>query len=330
MPPPGRRSVPDNLDPLVDTLSNVVGILLIVVLLTQIQLGDALTRVSELDFLRTREERAREQMPAETRALRLRREALLRRTDVDLEESILLAQEMLASLAESAASRSRDRSRTLSELREELARSRLDLRAKKAARDRRDGYAVQLQRVPKEMVARLPDPTVVRGKESWILVRGGRIYLADRAALFEQGQRAISRVLGLDTQVRRIRPDEFESVARYLRKRTVGDATFRWHLKPGRDVRVELVWRNQDRGLEYPDLASNPSMRIWLAARSPELDFISFHVWSDSFEAYLAAREVIESAGFRAGWRGYEATDELDLPLRMGRPEPEIRAILVD
>ena len=40
-----RRAVADNLGPLVDTLANVVGILVIVLALTQIELGGALDRV---------------------------------------------------------------------------------------------------------------------------------------------------------------------------------------------------------------------------------------------------------------------------------------------
>ena len=72
-----RRSLPDNLDPLVDTLSNVVGILVIVIALTQIQMGDALSRVAELDLLRLREERVLAAVPAVFGDLETRRDALL-------------------------------------------------------------------------------------------------------------------------------------------------------------------------------------------------------------------------------------------------------------
>jgi len=327
MASPGRRSVPDNLDPLVDTLSNVVGILVIVVALTQIQLGDALTRVAELDFLRTREVRAQQSMPAETAALVDRRDALLRRTDGSVEESIALATKMLAGLKQVV---SGDESPSLAELRERLNWSQNEIKDGQAALDRREQYAGGLERVPKQMVARLPDPTVVQGKKSWIFVRNGRIYLADRERLFEEGQRAIGRVLGEITRNRRIRPDEFAAIARYLRKREAGDGSFRWHLKTEPDVRVELVWRSRDEGLEYPGLGETTAMRSWLAARSPEIDFIQFHVWGDSFEAYLRAREVLEAAGFRAGWQGYEVEKEFELPVRIGQATPEVGPVLVD
>lgn len=332
MPPPGRRTVPDNLDPLVDTLSNVVGILVIVVALTQIQLGETLARVTELDFLRTREERARDLIPAEVAALSARREALLRRTDVGIEESVALATEMLATLSKMETVAPGGESASLTDLRERLEISQDRLSERRAALERRENYVEHLQHVPKRMVARLPDPEIVQGKESWILVRHGRIFLADRERLFEAGQDAIGRVLGLgvDAGDRRIRPDEFESVARYLRKRDVGAGSFRWYLKTQPDVRVELAWRSPDEGLEHPGLGATVAMRSWLAARSPDIDVIRFHVWGDSFEAYLVAREVIEAAGFRAGWRGYEVGDELDLPLRIGGAAPEVRPLLVD
>jgi hypothetical protein len=330
MPPPGRRTVPDSLDPLVDTLSNVVGILVIVVVLTQLQLGDALERVAEIDLLRTREERAQGLMPAEADALGLRRDALLRRTDEGVEDSILLAEEALAALLEIAPVAPGDESQSLDELRERLELSKLELNDERAALDKRGDYAGELQQVPKKMVARLPDPQVVQGKISWILVRNGRIYLVDREKLFDQGQRAIGRVLGEITRDRRIRRDEYKAVARYFRKRDVGAGSFRWHLKTEPDIRVELAWRSLDEGLEHPGLGAKRAMRSWLAERSPEIDFIRFHVWADSFEAYLEAREVVEAAGFRAGWQGYEVGDELDVPLSIGRPAPEVGPIQVD
>jgi hypothetical protein len=330
MPPPARRTVPDNLDPLVDTLSNVVGILVIVVVLTQLQLGDALTRVAELDVLRTREARVRDSMPAESEALAQRRDALLRRTDGSVEEAIELAEETLSALSKIGAVAPGDGSRSLSELRERLDKSQVELNEERAALEQRDNHIAALQQVPKRLVARLPDPKTMQGKESWILVRNGRIYLADREKLFDQGQNAISRVLGESTRDRFIRPDEFEAVSRYFRKRDVGAGGFRWRLKTEPDVRVELVWRSPDQGLDHTGLAGNLAMRSWLAARSSDIDVILFQVWADSFEAYLAAREVVEAAGFNAGWRGYEIEDELELPIRIGRAAPEVGPIRVD
>jgi hypothetical protein len=129
---------------------------------------------------------------------------------------------------------------------------------------------------------------------------------------------------------RRIRVDEFDTVARYLRKREIGDGNFRLQLQTEPDIRVQLEWRSQDAGLEHNDLSTSRAMREWLVARSPEVDLIKFHVWADSFEAYLAAREVVEKAGFRAGWVGHEIEQDFELRLSFGPPEPKTGPIEVD
>jgi hypothetical protein len=329
MPPPERRSVPDNLDPLVDTLSNVVGILVIVVALTQIQLGDALARVVELDRMRGEQERVRDSFPTEAEQQAARRDVLALRTEADLDEAASMAIETLSKLAELDSAAETDARESIDLLERRLDASKEKLDESVRMRDQRALYEARLQTVPKNMVARLPDPQVFQGKESWIMVRYGRVYLSDREALLENGSRAISRILqdGID---RRIRGDEFDSVARYLRKREVGDGNFRWQLETDPNIRVELEWRSEDAGLEHNDLSTSRAMREWLVARSPEVDLIKFHVWADSFEAYLAAREVVEEAGFRAGWIGYEIEQDFDLGLRFGPPEPRTGPVEVD
>ena len=324
--------MPDNLDPLVDTLSNVVGILVIVVALTQLQLGDALERVVQLDRMRSEQEAARGLLPSEAEQLAARRDVLQRRTEVDLDEAAQMASETLSRLAALESDPEADSLADLDDL-DDLER-RLDASREKLdeslrMRDQRARYEARLQRVPKRMVARLPDPQVFQGKESWIMVRYGRIYLADREALLAEGSRAIGRILqdGVD---RRIRRDEFDAVALYLRKRDVGAGNFRWALLTEPDIRVQLDWRSRDAGLEYDALTNSRALQAWLAARSPDVDLIKFHVWADSFEAYLAAREVVEKAGFRAGWVGHEVDEDFELGLRFGPPDPETGPVEVD
>jgi hypothetical protein len=324
-----RRSIPDNLDPLVDTLSNVVGILVIVVALTQIQLGDALARVARLDRLRGEHEEVQAEMPTEAKMQALRRDELLRRTEVDLDAATELARQTLAQLGELGAEEADAEDSTIEALELEFESSRRSLEEALARLDQRTRYQRELEIVPRHMVARLPDPQILQGKEAWIMVRFGRVYIADRESLLNRGSRAIGRVLqdGVD---RRIREDEFEAVARYLRKRDVGQGAFRWQLETEPAIRVQLAWRSRQGGLDRTDLATSMEFRQWLDARDPEVDFIRFKVWGDSFETYLAARELVEAAGFRAGWRGYESDDEIELSLRFGPPNPETGPVEVD
>ena len=329
MAPRVRRTLPDNLDPLVATLSNVVGILVIVVVLTQIEVGGALARVVELDGLRGLLGAGHAIATAERESLAERRAALLRRTDVGVEASLARADATLEALEAIPEVSSKDADQSLDALEERLVEARRALAEAREGDERRAAFAAALERVPRRLVARLPDPVIVEGRESWILVRYGRIYLTDRLPLFEQGTREIGRLLP-SGENRGVRRDQFESVALYLRKRVVGLGNFRWLLRTQPEVRVELAWRSRDPGLAFTDLAREPAFRAWLRARDPALDFLRFQVWGDSFEAYLAAREVVEAAGFRAGWRAHEVDEELRLPIRFGPAERPIRRLEVD
>jgi len=324
-----RRVQPDNLDPLVDTLSNVVGILVIVIALTQLQLGDALARVAGLELSRRVDAEAREQeRPEREAALEDRWAELSEAKEAPPEELTRIATELLAMLETLPEGRDFE-SRTPAELAQELADAREEQARTEAALEARSDRAERLNLVPPHLVARLPDPQVERGFVSWILVRYGRVFLVDREALYKEGSRAFERVIGPAIQ-RGVRKDEFESAALYLRKRPVGTDGFRWQLRTEPELRVELGWPTPDRGIEPVLLEGHPALERWLAARSPESDFIRFQVWEDSFEAYLVARQAIETAGFRAGWRARESDRELELRLSFGPPPPRERAVEVD
>ncbi len=347
MTTPRRRALPDNLDPLVDTLSNVVGILVIVIALTQLELGDALARVAAGRLAPPAAEVPAD-LPApgrpdvseaESAALRARLEALRGRSGSDLVRAGEVLRRALDQLAAApsasvpdAAARRRSETaavRNREALEARVARAREALALARTSQSNREAHAESLERVPRRLVARLPDPEVVAGRESWILVRHGRVYLVDREALFDAGRRAIERIVP-DGASRALRPDEFESVAHYLRKTEIGLGSHRWQMVTEPGVRLVLEWRTRDGGIERSRIAEDPEFGRWLARRKPDLDTIRFHVWSDSFETYLEARARIEAAGFRGGWRGHEADAELEIGLRFGLPDPEVRPLEVD
>ncbi len=343
MSAPRRRALPDNLDPLVDTLTNVVGILVIVVALTQLELGDALARVAMSEATPAASEatlpseiHGGEIHEAEQVALAERLDQLRARGVDDLATAAEALRRSLADLsfaadagAASSASSSSDAGGARTSLEMRVARARETLATARANDAHRRAYASALVTVPRQLVARLPDPERVEGREAWILVRYGRVYLVDREALFDEGRRAIERIVP-DGATRPLRPDEFGSVSHYLRKSEIGLGVHRWQLTTEPSVRLGLVWRTRDGGIESSRLATDPELAKWLADRRPDLDTIRFHVWSDSFETYLEARARVEAAGFRAGWRGHEADEELEIGLRFGSPEPEVRPVEVD
>lgn len=349
---PKRSALPDNLDPLVDTLSNVVGILVIVIALTQLELGDAIARVArELAGSPVPvPSEAREAPEAPESALVSLRD-LLRARGIDdpraarpiLERWLAAFEGASASAAASAsassamgasggsaaADRDAATARERAALEARVASAREALAAEQTADARRRAHAATLERVPKRLVARLPDPHLIEGREAWVLVRYGRVYPVEREALFEKGRQAVTKIVP-DGASRTLRPDELEAVARYLRKSDVGLGPHRWTLETEPALHMVLRWRTRDGGIERSRLADDPTFADWLARRKTDVDAIRFHVWSDSFETYLEARARVEAAGFEAGWRGHEADEELEIGLRFGLPEPEVRPREVD
>ena len=327
MPRRKRRSLPDNLDPLVDTLANVVGILVIVIALTRIELGDALGRVAQLERsgIRNDLEHARA-MPDREAKLARRAEQLRSRAKGEEAAAGAVADELKRMLEALPVRSTSSDGPALDERAGALAREIERIREQSAARREHGRF---LEAVPAHLVARLPDPRIERGYESWILVRYGRVFVVDRERLYTQGTEAIARLLD-EAIVRGVRPDEYESAALYLRKHPAGTDGFRWLLKTEPTLRVVLGWPEPDRGMSPEALAGDPEWRAWLARRSPERDFIRFQVWNDSFEAYLRVRQMLEEAGFRAGWKGFEGDQEYETSLRFGPKPPRERKVEVD
>ena len=333
-----RRDLPDNLDPLVDTLSNVVGILIVVVALTQLQVGSALDRLIELDAMQSGveshvapdlEERVAEASKQLAEAAP-RREAIRTRHDGALSDAIAEVERTIADLQSQPAGAEPIEPTEFAALEARVEARSAELGERRQAVEQRTEYEDRLRNVPRELVARLPDPGIVTGEEAWILCRYGRCVLTDRARLIETGSTAIGQALGIDGQLRQIRPDEFESVAHHFRKRDIGVGDLRWRLETEPVPRARLDWRSRDAGIDRTRLASSRALQEWLGRRSPERDFIRFKVWNDSFETYLVARQVIESAGFRAGWDAFAQDQELELPVTFGRPPPREGPVEID
>jgi len=318
-------------------LSNVVGILIVVVILTQLQVGDALDRLVELDASRlpaardsasTLEARHAEvaQRLLEAEA---RRQAISTRSEHALAEVTQQADAAMVALDALPNRNPPPDAPSLDALERELDARSGQLETQRKVFDRRAEYARAIQRVPTEIVARLPDPEVVTGEEAWILCRYSRCYLADRHELIQAGSRAIGRFLDRG-DLHQHRSDEFESLAHHFRKRDIGIGDFRWRVGTHPKPHAWLEWRSRDGGIERTRLSSSRALQGWLRARSPDRDFIRFQVWNDSFEVYLEARQVIEAAGFRAGWQAREKDEELDLVLTSGRPPPREGPVQID
>ncbi|MBW2273215.1 MAG: hypothetical protein JRG96_08085 [Deltaproteobacteria bacterium] len=320
-------STNQNLDSLLDTMANVVGILIVVMAVTQITVGQAVKRIRFLessDAASIAEERSREQekrslvsqleelerrwqrleptasrAPGQSAALR---EHLSRLESHDIARETRQAQE---SLLVSSVAGDRDALLGLegevSQQREALAARRLRLR--QAAEERSRG--------PFEV--RMPDPRPAPpGAVEYVLFcRYGRVIPVDMEGLLDVMNEALPRGFGSRTP----RPAELAQIVRDFGSRLVGDADFRWSVfdRGVYGLAARLSWRDAESGesagwIEHPESRFRQTLR----SVSPRGRFLQFHVWSDSFEVYLAARKLAEKRGFAVGWQAYDEREEYE------------------
>jgi len=163
-----------------------------------------------------------------------------------------------------------------------------------------------------------PRPAPKGAAGAMIFCRDERLYLLDlpsqRKAAQELAEQIIrSRRLDRDPEAG-IDPEKF--AAAFNAKKIITDY-FRISIEV-RNGRVPwLVFeRRQDRG--HPVLAlkrRSGKYQSALQTLDPSKYYAQFLVWPDSFEIYLAARNVATEKGLLAGWNPQTTTDEYQAPL---------------
>jgi hypothetical protein len=316
----GRREQSQNLDSLLDTMANVVGILVVVMAFTQIQIGEAVRRIHDSEV-------AKVQSIGE--ALAFAGEGALR--EVNRLEEGLQSLQQLAAIA-------RDELRQLNALSESLAAlTRLPrieqtdvvtaiIRETEKEREMRD--ELDALRANREILevrlrdsqsaaananhqVRLPNPRPAPAdtKELVFFCRYGRVGLVDLNELH--------RVLNVHLREAAGSPRggtlAASVVVGHFERNDVGDRNFRWRLsdQAGLGIAARLEFRREQIGETRSELIADDSEyeRI-LSAASQTSHYLRFFVWSDSFAAYLRARQIAEEQGFAVGWEPYDSERE--------------------
>ena len=334
------RSPDQNLDSLLDTMSNVVGILVVLVAVTQLSIGDAVERI-------TGERLASEPVSAETLAQRAQEAE-------EIEAAIVAAEGQLQAYPATAA-----RSGVLVEellphveRLEELA-GRLDIEevvperiAQQALRHRGEqdrlsseisdrqkrvqGLEALMGSVPEETrpkVARLPNPRTPPpgAKESAVLCRYGRCALLDLA-----GMRAMLR-LGIENALGTGGGFTYEDrpwLLNWFSKKTMGSGNYYWAFREDdRAFFADIKWEDVGYGETAMELSRPDSAFVeGLTDLGQKGRFLRFYAWSDSFEAYLEARYLAEQLGWDVSWLAIDESEEVGINL-VGRSK---RRILLD
>jgi len=289
-------AVDQNVDSLLDTMANVVGILVVLMAVIQMTVNDAMKRIQvweseEAVELRDEREDAQRRLDTETGADLTRTLELSRLREHLTELRRLPASADTLVVAASVASqrlRARRLEASIAEEQERFANLQI-LLAESEAPTEHEGIAL-----------RLPDPrpAPIASERLVLFARFGRVFDPRLETLTRDLQEGLRRAP---------RP-----VTRYFDTTDVGNEMLRWQVIDTAAGRVHrLDWRHTDIGESLEDLQSKSAgLRELLRGLDPRREFLHFYVWGDSFEVYLEARRIAEEEGFSAGW----------IPLPAGKP----------
>lgn len=297
-----------SLDSLLDTMANVVGILVLLLIVVQVSVGGALERIWG-------------DVEKPTAAQLEAAEGEWHAVSEELERKRAQWQAL------GAPARGDDDTEKLARARARLDELELAIAAAKGELTR---VAVELedagdQPFESERVVRLPDPRPPpRGAtEINYFCRYGRMNGADFGRIFGALRSGFAEVTGAQPWDREVPVSELPRIASYFSSHRVGDGVYRWGVRPDpSNMRLEFIlrWADTGAGLTTKDLRDPHSrFAVRLQTLDPDHHYLLFYVWSDSFEVYLQARRIAEDAGFSVGWRAWPAeVDPVAVP-RAGR-----------
>ena len=348
-----------SLDSLLDTLTNVVGILVILLSVTQLGVGEAVQKIAESDAVRPEAYDEALELLDELMKKRIELEKLLavyapeddKLADLDLRILLKKIEDLEASLAVLMEGKD-ERDLKLLELRKlkEEAEKRLAEHKKESEKAEKELSAAQelLAKLKAKLadapaggyrastIITLPNPRKApEGAQSLpVLCREGKVYFIDTINLQKDALKKIEAIgkrrklifnpdVGVDQNI---------ILAEFHKGRALDDDNFELKLTAaGRTPRLTFQ-RKKDAGETAEDLRKGRSK---FEQRIGRLDsrrfYLKFLVWPDSFEVYVEARKICADRDLLAGWKAQTTKNEYSENLatdlvRFGpKPKPKPR-----
>ncbi len=346
---PRRKQAGGSLDSLLDTMTNVVGILVILLVVTQLGVRGAVDRISESDAVdpaaleelqRKADDAARLREDLETRLAayvnrnpqelalqikRLARQIASAQADLDALQQARQAKEDEARLAVEEIERQwEEQKKKEEELKQKIAAALEQVQTLEGRLD-----DTPAREAPPPKIVRLPNPRAAPegAQPVTFYCRRGRIALLDlpgsqhRAVGWTRAM-IIRRKLG--DPAKGIECDKL--FADFNRER-FRDRNFELQLEArGRYPYIVFVERENFGETTDELLQPGSDYRQRIASIDPRRFYLRFLVWPDSFAAYIAARRIATEEGLPAGWEPQTRPDEyrvrLESDLRCGPPPP--------
>lgn len=311
---PRRRPFAGTLDSLMDTTTNVVGILVIVLVITQLGVSSAVNRIRanlpEVTAEQLEKERAQ---AAELREMtaRIAEGATAIESQIAIDESLVASGqtviEKLRAEIEAAQKGVAEAEQEKKQLDEQLLKSKALATELAKARAELARLKQQLAAVPKVNIVppkeiHLPNPREApKGAAPLvILCRENRAL-----AVPEEGLRnlAEARIGQLRLQADATGAVDGQKLVDYFERVDVGNRQFRLRFRLHNFVPY-LVFEPRPMAGETIEALQKPgaSLGVELHRADGRKQFARFLVWSDSFEVYVEARALADGAKLPAGW----------------------------
>jgi len=346
------------LDSLLDTMTNVVGILVIVLVVTQLGVGEAVKRITDsiqIDAEQLAEaERRLEELKAQRDALLAAMADEQPADDVDYEQRLqqlqqqiqqqqsvldrLRAEEQVRNAKLKQVADSKQREKEINEARQRVDKLTEQWKAKDVELERLRQLLARTpeRQTPPPEEIKLPDPKPAPegAKQLTIVCSNNKVYLVPDASLLEPIRKsAQARALYVAGRQRSFNPATGEGVERFVEefnKQPLQD-------KPLKYFDIKLYNSNSTpRLIFHPRATGGEDERIVKGTRSrfqnilADVDknrfYLRFYVCTDSFDIYVTTRRIVSDMGLLAGWDpqsvNWKFTTHLGGDLRFGPPPP--------
>jgi hypothetical protein len=334
-----------NLDFLLDTLTNVVGILILILVLNTLDIKQAVERIRKLDpsqFGITVEQLTEiEQQQQETRTEVAELATQAFGVDVVLDENRRELQQLQLQLVELRRTMpERPPEDPAKEIRQVVQTQEKTVQQLEQQLEKIEAEVEQMQarvedkpemKVPAPKVVSLPNPRAAPegAQVVMFLCQGGELMYFAPDQLRDRAQKRVQYLMR--PMLAKAGPggaiDCQQLVDNYNRD-PLSDGDFRTRLVV-QNYNLVLFYEYQGSG-ETPERFRNFNSRYQSVLRKmhPEKNYARFLVWPDSFDVYVEARSLCDQRGILAGWEPYSENYEWRTSLGLkveceGKPKPE-------
>lgn len=343
------------LDSLLDTMTNVVGILVLVLIVTQMSVADVVTRLTtENQIDEETVEQLNQQLVVERNELRDLEKILVNPIDIDeekLRQELQLNKELLARKKELLEQRSKEKNEFALKITndEEMAAKNSKIIADTEAKrkeletlistslNKKAKLAAQLEKTPRvkapaDIQISIPNPRPAPPgiKQLMIICSGNRIYPVNIDAFRKDAElKAKSIITRFNLKrdpAKGIDPAKFKQHYEKLKQQ---DDFFdvEYYVQGDRWPRFRLIPRENKGGFGKELINPRSRLRRWFSTVDFSKYYARFYVLPDSFDAYVMARRFFSQNKIRAGWdpqnENWKLTSHVTGGIELGPPRPK-------